>query len=155
MENCVFLVYSVIAQGCKQESRLRNQFGGKGMDDETAGEIIGMEQAALERWSQGDPYGFLEISAPDVIYFDAAQERRLEGLTALTSLYESIRKEIRIDRYEIIDPKVQVYGNVALLTYSYLSEGQGETQHWNCTEVYLKKPVSPWRIIHTHWSRAK
>jgi ketosteroid isomerase-like protein len=126
-----------------------------GMGYEIADEIIGMEQAALERWSHGDPYGFLEISAPDVVYFDPSQERRLNGLAALTSLYESVGKQICVDRYEIIDPKVQIYGDVALLTYNYLSEGQGETQHWNCTEVYLKNPDSHWRIVHTHWSRTK
>ncbi len=125
------------------------------MEYEIANEIIGMERAALERWNHGDPYGFLEISHPDVVYFDPSQERRLNGLAALTSLYEPVGGQIRVDRYEIIDPKVQVYGDVALLTYNYLSERQGETQHWNCTEVYLKSPGSPWRIVHTHWSRTK
>lgn len=32
--------------------------------------IIGLEKAALTRWGKGDPDGFLEISAPDVVYFD-------------------------------------------------------------------------------------
>lgn len=32
--------------------------------------IIGMERAALDRWGNGDPGGFLEISAEDVSYFD-------------------------------------------------------------------------------------
>ena len=39
--------------------------------------IIGMERAALERWGRGDPSGFLEISADDVVYFDPFQPRRL------------------------------------------------------------------------------
>ena len=33
-------------------------------------EIIAMEKAALKRWGRGDPDGFLEICAPDVVYFD-------------------------------------------------------------------------------------
>ena len=32
--------------------------------------IIEMERTALDRWGQGDPTGFLEISATDVSYFD-------------------------------------------------------------------------------------
>lgn len=120
-----------------------------------ADEIIGMERAALERWSHGDPSGFLEISAPDVVYFDPSQERRVNGLAALTRLYESIRNQIRVDRYELIDPKVQAHGNVAVLTFNYLSESQEATQEWNCTEVYVKNPDNPWRIVHTHWSRTK
>ncbi len=32
--------------------------------------IVGMEKSALERWNNGDPSGFPEISAKDVVYFD-------------------------------------------------------------------------------------
>ena len=117
-----------------------------------ADEIIDMERAALDRWVQGDPGGFLEISAQDVVYFDPSQEHRLNGLAELTAFYESLRSQIRVDRYELIDPKVQVYGNVAVLTFNYLSEAQGETRRWHCTEVYVKSPGGPWRIVQTHWS---
>lgn len=123
------------------------------MDNQIEDEIIGMERAALDRWSQGDPTGFLDICAPYVVYFDPSQERRLNGLAALTSLYESLRGQIRIERYDLIDPKVQVYGNVAVLTFNYISYSQGEPQGWNCTEIYVKNPENPWRIVHTHWSR--
>lgn len=118
-----------------------------------ANEIINMECAALDRWIHGDPGGFLDISAPDVVYFDPIQERRLNGLAALTNLYESLRGQILADRYEMIDPRVQVYGNAAVLTFNYVSEHQGETQAWNCTEVYARDSDHPWRIVQTHWSR--
>lgn len=44
-----------------------------------ASEIIALERGALERWCQGDPDGFLEISAPDVVYFDPFLDKRLDG----------------------------------------------------------------------------
>ena len=37
--------------------------------------ILGLEKAALDRWCKGDPTGFLEISAPDVVYFDPFLEK--------------------------------------------------------------------------------
>jgi hypothetical protein len=46
--------------------------------------IIALERAALERWGQGDPSGFLEICAPDVVYFDPHLEMRLDGREALS-----------------------------------------------------------------------
>ena len=46
-------------------------------------EVVRMERAALKRWLNGDPSGFLEISAPDVVYFDPFTERRIDGLDAL------------------------------------------------------------------------
>ncbi len=32
--------------------------------------LIVLEKAALTRWGKGDPGGYLEICAPEVIYFD-------------------------------------------------------------------------------------
>lgn len=34
-------------------------------EEHVTGVVIGMEEAAPERWGKGDPDGFLEISAPD------------------------------------------------------------------------------------------
>jgi len=48
-------------------------------------EILALEKEALRRWCDGDPSGFLELSAPDVVYFDPSLERRLDGLDALTA----------------------------------------------------------------------
>jgi hypothetical protein len=110
-----------------------------------------MERAALDRWGKGDPSGFLEISDTDVVYFDPFLEKRLDGLKALTAYYDGIRGKIHIDRDQMIDPKVQVNAETAILTYNYVSHA-GETEaRWNCTEVYRYK-TGQWRIIQTHWS---
>ncbi|MBI5198046.1 MAG: nuclear transport factor 2 family protein [Nitrospirae bacterium] len=113
--------------------------------------IIALERAALDRWGKGDPSGFLEISAPDVVYFDPFLVRRLDGLEALTRYYETLRGKIRIDRDELIDPKVQVSGEMAVLTFNYVSYAGEMSMRWNCTEVYRRRE-GQWRIIQTHWS---
>lgn len=121
------------------------------VDDESS-TIIAMEKRALERWGKGDPSGFLEISDPDVVYFDPGLEHRLDGLEALTRYYEGVRGQVNIDRFELIDPKVQVGSDLAVLTFNYVSwSGQAESR-WNCTEVYRRRD-GLWRIIQTHWSR--
>ncbi len=113
--------------------------------------IIGMEQAALERWGKGDPGGFLEICAPDVVYFDPYRERRVDGLEALTALYKTLWGQVHIDRFELLNPLVQVCGNTAVLTFNYVSYTGEERSAWNCTEVY-RRDEGKWRIIQTHWS---
>ncbi|MDO8989679.1 MAG: nuclear transport factor 2 family protein [Sideroxyarcus sp.] len=116
-----------------------------------AAKLIAMERAALDRWGAGDPSGYLEISAPDVAYFDPFLERRLDGLEALTALYESLRGAIHVDRYELIDPKVQVCGEAAVLTFNLNSYTGATAMRWNCTEVY-RSDKAGWRLIQTHWS---
>ncbi|MBI5024738.1 MAG: DUF4440 domain-containing protein [Candidatus Omnitrophica bacterium] len=120
-------------------------------EKDVAATIIALERAALDRWGKGDPSGYLEISAPGVVYFDPFLERRLDGLEALTRYYEALRGKIRIDRDELINPKVQVCGEAAVLTFNLVSH-IGKTQmRWNCTEVFHRQNGS-WRIIQTHWS---
>lgn len=117
--------------------------------------IINTEKAALEKWNNGNPSGFLELCAEDVVYFDPFTEKRLNGLDKLTELYESIRGQINVERYDMIDPKVQSVDNMAVLTYnliSYTETGSGEK--WNCTEVY-RLDNKQWKIIQTHWSFTK
>ncbi|MEW5717908.1 MAG: DUF4440 domain-containing protein, partial [Chloroflexota bacterium] len=113
--------------------------------------IIALERAALDRWGKGDPSGFLEISAPDVVYFDPFVERRLDGLDALMRLYESIRGQVHIDRYELINPHVQLCGDAAVLTFNYISYTGEKQSRWNCTEAY-QRAQGEWHIIQTHWS---
>jgi ketosteroid isomerase-like protein len=121
----------------------------------TADVIIAMERAALDRWGKGDPSGFLEISAEDVAYFDPFQERRIDGIVALTGLYESIRGTVRVERYELIDPRVQVFDGTAVLTFNYVGYGgDGQASRWNCTEVYHRADDG-WKIVQTHWSFIK
>ena len=117
--------------------------------------IISLERAALERWIKGDPAGFLEISAADVVYFDPSLERRIDGIDALARYYEPIRGKVYAERFELLNPLVQVVGNAAVLTFNYVSFGaEGGRSPWNCTEVY-RRARGGWRIIQTHWSYTK
>ncbi len=114
--------------------------------------IIAMESAALERWGKGDPSGFLEIYATDIVYFDPGLERRIDGLDALTRYYEGLRGKIFFERFELLNPLVQLVGEAAVLTFNYVSySAAGDESPWNCTEVY-RRTLDSWEIIQTHWS---
>lgn len=123
-----------------------------GIDPHDSDAIVAMELAALERWCKGDPSGFLEISAPDVAYFDPFLERRLDGLAALTRYYEGLRGKVSAPRHEMVAPLVQRIGDAAVLSYNFNSWGGNENAYrWHCTEVY-RRSGETWRIVHTHWS---
>lgn len=113
--------------------------------------IIGLERAALDRWGKGDPSGFLEISAPDVVYFDPFLERRLDSLDSLTGYYESLCGKVKFDRYELINPRVQSSADIAVLTFNYVSYSGEAESRWNCTEVF-RRTEKGWRIVQTHWA---
>ncbi len=108
----------------------------------------------MVRWGNGDPDGFLEICDPEVVYFDPFREQRLNGIAALTALYESLRGQVHIDEYEFVDPVVREAGGMALLTFNFVSRSGTSTQRWNTTELYERRPDG-WRIVHSHWSYTK
>jgi ketosteroid isomerase-like protein len=119
--------------------------------------IIAMEQRALERWGKGDPGGYFEIMAPDTTYFDPTVARRVDGMGALHALIDPFQGRIRVARAEMIDPKVQQRGDMAVLTFNLISHGaqvgdgpKGDVR-WNSTEVY-QRISGQWKIVHSHWS---
>ena len=120
--------------------------------EEDAAAVIALERAALARWLHGDPSGFLELSDDEVTYFDPFVERRIDGLEALRAYYEPLRGKIHADDFELIAPRVLTSGELAVLTFNFVSWARsGETQRWNCTEVYRRR-AAVWKIVQTHWS---
>lgn len=112
--------------------------------------IIALEIAALERWNNGDPDGYLALSSLDVIYIDPFFEQKLEGFKALKEYYERIRGKIHVDHYELLNPTVQLMKDRAVLTFKHCSYCGEKVYKWNCTDVYQLN--LQWQIIHTPWS---
>ncbi len=123
-------------------------------------ELMGLEDAAMERWRRGDPWGFAELSAPSVTYFDPETCGRVDGLEALRTLYAGVEGKIRYDVSEYFDPRAQAFGDAAVLSYQYRSASRQPDGSaapgtlWNTTEVFARLE-GRWRIVHTHWSYAR
>ncbi len=114
--------------------------------------IIALESSALNAWLNGDPTPYLDLYSKDFTYFDPVQERRLDGLDKVKDLYESMRGKVKMDRFEIVNPVVQLTDSMAVLTYN-LETWLGERLFKeNCTEVYRLEENDEWKIIHSHWS---
>lgn len=117
--------------------------------------IIAMEKAALTRWNNGDLSGYLELCADEITYFDEGSRVRIEGYGALKKLYDPLTGKIYSDRFELLNPKVQLAGSTGILTYNLVTYSDGRvTSRWNSTEVY-SKIGDAWKIVHSHWSYTK
>jgi uncharacterized protein (TIGR02246 family) len=125
-----------------------------------ADDVIALERSALDRWGRGDVEGFLSLYADEITYFDPLQDRRVDGLRAMRATYEPFAGKFTVDRYEMLNPKVQRDGDVAVLTYNiqnYARQADGTerpTTRWNVTEVF-RRIDGRWRTIHSHFSYTK
>jgi ketosteroid isomerase-like protein len=117
-------------------------------------EVLALEKGALDRWSKGDVYGFIEIADDDISYFDPSLESRIDGIEAFTKHLEPNYRQFSIYRYEILNPRCYDQGDVCVLCFNLNNYNeQGEiTSQWNSTEVY-RNIDGKWKIIHSHWSR--
>ena len=128
-------------------------------DDFRPETIIALERAALDRWGKGDPGGYLSIYDAEITYFDPARETRADGLPAMEAYYAPVAGKIKVDRYEMIAPKVQRRGDVAVLSYQLVSHGTSASGNayvlrWNSTKVYARSG-NDWKLLHDHWSYTK
>ena len=123
----------------------------------SADQVLTLERDALNRWGNGDPRGFLELYASDISYFDPATAIRMDGHDAMADYYRPLTGKIEILRYEMLNPRVTVDGNMALLTYNlvnFVRDANGLEvvgSRWNSTTVFLRRDDS-WKSIHSHWS---
>ena len=118
-------------------------------------EVVALERSALDGWAQGDTSGFLDIVADDVTWFDftEGEQLRVEGLEAVRAYLEPMGEGIPPHTYELVSPKVQVYGDCAVLTFHWSAVSPDGTPlpKWKATSVYHREN-GRWRQVHAHWS---
>jgi len=95
--------------------------------------ILAQERCALDRWAQGKPLEYFDRWSEDVTYFDdIGAHRRIEGIVDLRSYAASLEGKIPPHQYELVDPKVQVYGDTGIVTLRYepFSPDGVQLQRW-------------------------
>ena len=123
-------------------------------DDQT---ILAQERRALDRWAQGEPLEYFDRWAEDITYFDdIGAHRRIDGIAAMRNYAASFEGKVPPHRYELVDPKVQVYGDIGIVTLRYEPFGTdgAPLQRWKATLVY-RRTDGEWRVVHAHWSMVK
>ena len=80
--------------------------------------------------------------------------KRIDGFEKICAYYESL-PPFTVERYEMIDPVVQVADETAVLSYNLVSYVGDVAFRENCTEVYRQQPDKQWKIIHSHFSATK
>ncbi len=117
--------------------------------------IIAIEKKTLDRWKNGDTFGFIEIADEDITYFDPTLAKRIDGIKEFRDYLGPLKGTFSFPSYELLNPKVQLYGVIGVLTFNFVGHSEdGKTDAWNTTEVY-NLVNNEWKIVSSHWSRTK
>ena len=117
--------------------------------------IITKEKTILDRWKTGDTFGFIEAAAEEITYFDPGLEKRCTGKKKFHDWIAAFNGTFSFPDYELLDPQVQMHGDVGILTFNFIGFMQdGSKEYFNTTEVY-KLIEGDWMLISSHWSQTK
>jgi len=123
---------------------------------DVAKQIIAREKASFEAWQRKDKAFYADYWAddfteflPDNPYLDTSAKENL--LPKMMQKFE----QWKIVDFQMYNPRVQLYGEVAILTYTEavtgISNGQPSSYTGKVTMVYVKQDGT-WRGVHYHES---
>jgi ketosteroid isomerase-like protein len=121
-----------------------------------ADQIIARERAAIEAWQRKDKAFYAEYMADDSTYFGAMNPYlEVDPKVNFLPKFEQYAEQFKMIDYQMYNPRVQVYGDTAILTYNnaaMVSVG-GQTMNYTgkITAVYVKQG-NTWRVVHGHES---
>ena len=121
-----------------------------------ADQVIAREKASFEAWQKMDRAFFGALLADDATAFMPenpylAVDPKVNMLPRLDEWFE----RYKMRDFTMYNPRVQVYGDVAILTYNESVDGtaDGTDFHYTgkVTSVYVKVD-GVWRVVHSHES---
>ena len=123
-----------------------------------AAEIISLVRHQWDAEVAGKPAAEAANMADDYTEFGEDYPVLFSG-KALMERYGQAPTDSKTVYADMLNPKVQVYGNTAILTYNYLGYSKDASGHIkpglsNSTRVYIKQ-AGRWMLVHAHFSTSK
>jgi len=111
---------------------------------------------AAEKWSKGDPLGYVECAANDIVWLDELGALEpIHGSEELKKYLEPFGGQVPTHKFELLDPVFQVYNDIVIVTYRYQGIFDGEpATPWKVTSVY-RYLNGDWLSVHENWSEVK
>lgn len=123
-------------------------------------EVIEVVKEWNDSFSDNDPEKYFTFIHDDLTLFIASSPYRIDGKADDRVEFEySLKKgNTRVWYFQELQPKVQRYGDTAVVTYytrgSYGIEGQENTIYLKETNVLVKENGG-WKIVHIHVSKTE
>jgi len=124
-----------------------------------ADEVMSITREMWAAEMQGDAAGSMKYVADDYTEFNGDYPTRLDGKNINMMLVEANNgSSNKVVAADMTNAKVQVYGDVAILTYNYIGatkdkDGKVEPAKAKSTRVYVKKN-GQWWLVHANFAPA-
>ena len=120
-------------------------------------ELLATTWRMLDAIHTGDADTYAELCTADLSCFEDVCAYRIDGLEFHLSLIRRMAQSpaLRPTRFDIVTPRIQVYGTTGIVTYTrlmtYDDSGKPRWTTSNETRVFVKQD-SRWKMAHFHRS---
>ena len=117
-------------------------------------QLIAREKASFEAWQRKDKAFWSDFLADEATFF-SSQSPYLDTEPKVNFLpkFEQYVEMFKLNDVQMYNPRVQVYGDTAILTYNSAVTanfgGQPLNYTGKVTTVYVKQG-NTWRVVHSH-----
>lgn len=135
------------------EEKLIHEPGATAEQIATAEHIVGLEKGALDLWFNGQTSGYSNLwSRESFSYFDGVVTERIDTHEGIEEMLKSIEgKLFAHGGYRFEHPRVQLFGDTAILTFQLYADTTLIDMKYNCIEVYHKESSGEWHVVHSTW----
>jgi len=122
--------------------------------------FMALETEAMEAWRKGNPFKYWEMSHENMLYIDPGLTNPVVGQVPYHKFLGQLAGSIHYEVSEFINPALCDLGDIAILSYQYLSAVQeidrtlDRTTLWDVTHVYARSE-NCWQLVHSHRSFTK
>jgi hypothetical protein len=88
-------------------------------EDVLKDEIWQTVQALNKAWTGGNPGALKDYFHKDMVAITATDRERLDGRESCIASWSAFIKAAKIHYWKEIEPKIQIYGNAAVVTYYF------------------------------------
>lgn len=122
-------------------------------------ELLDITWKMLDAIQSGDAETYERFTAPDLSCFEDVCPYRIDGLefhtTLIRQMSQNVNSSTRPTRFDILTPRVQVYGDTGVVTYTRLittdDHGKPHWKTYNESRVFVKTHGA-WQMVHFHRS---
>lgn len=123
-------------------------------DHSAAGEtILAMERAIWDAFEKGDTGPIEDYFSESITVLGSGAAYRTTGKRAVLKSLNDMLASVKFTGHQILDPKIEVHGGTAILTYYYTQSmqagGQMMTETGKITTIFADEDGT-WRVVHHH-----
>ncbi len=120
-------------------------------------ELLDVENKMTAAYLKSDLDGFFQDVGEDLSVFHASNPYRMDDRQSVHDALKTFYKYSTATGLYKVQPRVQIYGDTAVVTYHFIETGEAEggklyAYEGKQTDVFVKKQ-GKWTLVHFHSSR--